>query len=629
MAFDALYTLDAAPFDGGKEGVVVYGATRGLDGERVAVKVFALPTLPRREGEVREAIDKEFLLREMLRRRAAPLPDHPHLVPSLGLFYVDPPPPRKGVDSVRAMLVMGLARGKSAEHRLQGGGYEVQGSGGGGGGGGIPPVNHLFSPAETVSVAFCLASALAHLHANGVLHNDVKPANTLFFDGDAVPPRARSARLADFGESHIMSIGGSTTSFKKGTEAYMAPELLHNERLVRARCKEGADIWSLGATLLALLTGLELGRNDELQERLADNVQLLKNGTLEDWGRKEFFAVDSLELTPEERVAWAAAPLPLRELIVDCFALAPEKRPSAQQLLETPLLAAERAEVERVHAMEEAVAPLKEELRALKEELRALKEENSAQKEELPTAQLPPARVVELMNAGAGDARVLAAGARALVELTGGEGLFAARGAALAARGANHEARCAECVGAVLLLVRALDSPPAECAVACLALRNIASFDAQRDACAAAGAIPALVGALTRHSGEAGVCEGQVLSLDVCQTASAALWNIALASDAHRDACAAAGAIPALVGALTRHAGEAGVCEDASSALGSIAAGSDAHRNACAAAGAIPALVGALTRHAGEAVVCQNASGALQNITSTSEIGRASCRERV
>jgi hypothetical protein len=230
---------------------------------------------------------------------------------------------------------------------------------------------------------------------------------------------------------------------------------------------------------------------------------------------------------------------------------------------------------------------------------------------------MPPARVVQLMNAGAGDARMLAAGARALVELTGGDGLFAARGAALAARGVNHEARCAECIGAVPLLVRALDSPPAECAVACRALRNIASFDAQNDACAEAGAIPALVGALTRHAGEAGVC----------QNASGALQNITLTSDAHRDACAAAGAISALVGALTRHAGEAGVCERASGALRNIAAGNSGGRleDACAAAGAIPALVSALTRHAGVAVVCQKASGALMNITNGSDARKDAC----
>jgi hypothetical protein len=170
---------------------------------------------------------------------------------------------------------------------------------------------------------------------------------------------------------------------------------------------------------------------------------------------------------------------------------------------------------------------------------------------------MSPARVVQLMSAAAGDARVVSAGAGAL--------------------------------------------------------RGIAFTAEARGACVASGAIPALVGALTRHAGEAGVCDN----------ASAALANIMTSSDAHRVACATAGAIPALVGALTRHVGEAGVCTNASTSLRNITATSNAHRDVCATAGAIPALVGALTRHAGEAGVCANASGALRNIAWTNPAHRA------
>ena len=245
--FDALYELDAASFDDGKEGVRVFGATRRADRERVAVKVFPLPPLPIAEVEKRGAIDKEFAVRELLKRRAAPLSDHPHLVPSLGLYYVDPVGPRvDGKPPVRAMLVMGLARGKSAEYRLKGGTFGV------GGGGGAPPVNHLFSPEETVSVAYRLTSALAHVHAHGALHYDVKPANTLFFDGDGVPPSARSARLADFGEARIKR-DGTTTGGKRGTDAFMAPEVraLARKRSPAFRNKGGGEAQTQFALLPA------------------------------------------------------------------------------------------------------------------------------------------------------------------------------------------------------------------------------------------------------------------------------------------------------------------------------------------------------------------------------------------
>jgi hypothetical protein len=95
------------------------------------------------------------------------------------------------------------------------------------------------------------------------------------------------------------------------------------------------------------------------------------------------------------------------------------------------------------------------------------------------------------------------------------------------------------------------------------------------------------VGALTRLAGEAGVCE----------KASGALACIIKTSNAHRDACAAAGAISALVGALTRHAGEAGVCENASGALAYIVWTSPAHRRAAVAAGAVLRLAAAWSVH--------------------------------
>ncbi len=188
----------------------------------------------------------------------------------------------------------------------------------------------------------------------------------------------------------------------------------------------------------------------------------------------------------------------------------------------------------------------------------------------LPNENMTPANVVRIMNAATGDAQVIGAGAAALK-------MIAWRHDGLNAR-----------------------------------------------ACVTAGAIPALVGALTRHSGEAGVCA----------IVSAALGCIACSSDARRDACAAA--IPALVTALARHAGVAALCRDAFAALCYFMAdydtiGSSARlRGACATAGVIPLCVGALARHAGEEEVCQVASSALMKLTDAFPDGssRESVRER-
>ena len=98
--------------------------------------------------------------------------------------------------------------------------------------------------AETARIADDVAAALAHAHAHGVLHRDVKPANILFDEEG-------NAKLADFG---IARHGDAPTLTEAGTmlgtAAYISPEQARAEPVTPA-----TDVYSFGVVLYRLLTG--------------------------------------------------------------------------------------------------------------------------------------------------------------------------------------------------------------------------------------------------------------------------------------------------------------------------------------------------------------------------------------
>ena len=92
-----------------------------------------------------------------------------------------------------------------------------------------------------------ICKGLAELHEQGIILQDLKPANVLVDDLD-------NAVLTDFGLASVIDKeGGSVITPSKGTPSYMAPEAWDPKAM--GGMSTGTDIWSFACTIIELLTG--------------------------------------------------------------------------------------------------------------------------------------------------------------------------------------------------------------------------------------------------------------------------------------------------------------------------------------------------------------------------------------
>lgn len=99
---------------------------------------------------------------------------------------------------------------------------------------------------DAARVGVGILAGLEAIHAEQVIHRDVKPANVFLVDGSV-----DRVKLIDFGVAKLLGDRGLTrTGTLVGTPVYMAPEQLRDEGVdIRT------DLYGVGATLYEALTG--------------------------------------------------------------------------------------------------------------------------------------------------------------------------------------------------------------------------------------------------------------------------------------------------------------------------------------------------------------------------------------
>ncbi len=192
----------------------VYGATRTITRERVAVKVLHSHLLGDRQ--IRGRFEREAKILSRLQG--------PHVAPVLDFGeLVDPR------DDARTLLYMALPR-------IEGPSLDA-----------VMTREGPLQMARVTDVMLQICDALKMAHQQGIVHRDLKPANVLLRGGTHVV-------VVDFGLAKILTGDTSSTVLTAhnmvcGTPEYMAPEQARGEE-VDERC----DIYAAGVILYQLLT---------------------------------------------------------------------------------------------------------------------------------------------------------------------------------------------------------------------------------------------------------------------------------------------------------------------------------------------------------------------------------------
>ncbi len=184
------------------------------------------------------------------------------------------------------------------------------------------------------ALARMLLQGVCAIHAEGLLHRDIKP-NNLLLSADGV------LLIGDFGQARLRPpLDDASLTPAVATRWYRAPELLLGAR----RYGVGIDVWACGCVIAQLLSLSPLLPGESDIDQLARVVMLLGSPTDANWpGVRDLPDYGKIELPTCEPTPLATAlPLasaPAREVVGSMVAYDPAARMPPRRALAAPWVA--------------------------------------------------------------------------------------------------------------------------------------------------------------------------------------------------------------------------------------------------------------------------------------------------
>ena len=135
-------------------------------------------------------------------------------------------------------------------------------------------VDGPFEPARVVHIAKQACAALGAAHRSGLIHRDVKPDNLLLMRAGDDPDYVK---VLDFGVAKLMEGAArsdrSALSITQAGMVFGTPEFMSPEQACGQQLDGRSDLYSLGATMFAMLTGCGMYRAKSAIEWLTHHAR--------------------------------------------------------------------------------------------------------------------------------------------------------------------------------------------------------------------------------------------------------------------------------------------------------------------------------------------------------------------